>query len=130
SKNTCFLSFDTQNLNDIFRLIELHNDLDLNVIFINKSSKFVKKFHQAILLIDQKLNYSVFDEALSLENTRYSFQHLIDADKKSFFNLAFLGQQSHLSDYTCLEKITECNTISHRLAEIKSNSTPYLSTLR
>ena len=59
SKSTCFLFYDTQNLNDIFHLIEKHIDLDLNVIFINKSSFFVKKFHQALLLIDQKLNYSL-----------------------------------------------------------------------
>lgn len=130
AKSTCFFSLDTENLNDIFHLIERHQHLDLNLIFINRSSKFIKKFHQALLLIDQKLNYSVFDECLSLENRNYSLQHLIDADKKSFFNLAFLGQQSHLSDYNAVEEIKECNVILHRLAEIKNNSEPYISTLR
>lgn len=130
TKSTCFFSLDTENLNDIFLLLEKHQSLDLNVIFINKSPKFIKKFHQALLLIDQKLNYAIFDESLSLDNTNYPLQHLLDADKKSFFNLAFLGQQSHLSDYNLIKEVKDCNIILHRLAELKANSDAYISTLR
>lgn len=125
-----FFSFSENDYDKIFQLIIENKNNNLEIIFINNKKSFNKKLHQALLMSEDFINYSIIDEELSENNNNYPLKHLSETDTSFFFNLCFAAHQAHLSEASFPEKISQCNISSYRLAEVRAQTDEWSSALR